>query len=382
MIEFAGVVPGVHPNLFAYITLAYFYGFDPLILAVFLLSSGIANSFVSFLPSIYLGAPESESSLSVLPGHRMLLRGRAHEAVKLTVEGGIYGVLISLCFLPLLFATLKFYDIVKRLIPIALVLVCLYMILTESNTFRKIAAIFVLVFSGIMGFAFLQYDTLFPVFTGFFGMPLLFLSWIRSTKMVVSQSLEEEYVNSKHSLWGGVIGSIAGILSGFLPGVGAAQTSAIVQELMRKKSDKIFLASLGAITTVDVLFSVLAIYLIGNPRSGIAQAIMQTMGVFSIHMLVLLVVCSMFAMLASSYITLKLSRAFAIKIAELDYRLLSRNVFLFLWLLVFLFSGFHGIVLCACAFFLGLFVNLSGIKRTTLMGFLILPTISFYLKFL
>ena len=63
----AGLIPGLHPNLFASLLLVYLYGIDPLLLSVFLLASGIANSFVSFIPSILLGAPEEEESLSVLP---------------------------------------------------------------------------------------------------------------------------------------------------------------------------------------------------------------------------------------------------------------------------------------------------------------------------
>ena len=86
-----GLVPGIHVNLVATtlfaispILLNYF---EPLSLAVFIISLSLTHSFLDTIPSIYLGAPENENALSVLPGQKMLLRGEGYQAVKITILG-------------------------------------------------------------------------------------------------------------------------------------------------------------------------------------------------------------------------------------------------------------------------------------------------------
>ena len=373
----AGLIPGIHPNLFASFILLYFYGFDPFLLCVFLLCSGIANSFASFIPSIFLGAPESENSLSVLPGHKLLLHGRGYEAVKLSVIGGIIGGIIGIMLLPVLILTGIWYSKFRFLIPIGLVAIVFFMIFSEIGWKRKILAIYVFLFSGLTGILFLDFDILFPVFTGFFGLPLLFLSFIKNVKLPEKISFECENVNSFKS---SLIGSAAGILTGILPGISSAQASMVVQELFGKRKEREFLISIGSITTVEIIISVFAIYIIGNPRSGIAHAIMSLIGKFSLEILILFILVSLFSIFISGYITIKIAKKFVFWIQGIDYSALSRNVFICLLFTVFVFSGLKGFLLCIAAFFLGLVVNVSKIKRTHLMGFLIVPTIMFYIS--
>ena len=74
----AGLLPGIHVNLisvFLLSILAFFLNFlQPIILAVFIVAMTISDTFVSFIPSIFLGAPDEDSVLSVLPGHELLLK--------------------------------------------------------------------------------------------------------------------------------------------------------------------------------------------------------------------------------------------------------------------------------------------------------------------
>ncbi len=372
----AGLVPGLHPNIFASLVLVYLMNIDPLLLAIFLLCAGITNSFVSFIPSIFLGAPESESSLSVLPGHRLMKMGRGYEAVYLTVLGGASGGILVFITLPLLFFIKLWYEKARLLIALGLIFISSYMILTEKNLKKVSTALFVFLFSGLIGIKLICFDVFFPVFTGFFGLPLLFHSWLRKSKLPEKVSLE---IEKKPKFSSTLIGLIGGILAGLFPGIGSAQASAVAQEVLRKKGDREFLVSIGAITTVDVILSVFAIYLIGNPRSGIAQAIMNLLGKFSLEILLLFIFISLSCVFLSGYITLKLSRKIVFLLEKIDYSRLCRNVFFFLFFLVFIFSNTLGVLLCITCFFLGLFTNLAGIKRTHLMGFLIIPTILIYL---
>ena len=98
---FCGFVPGLHPNSTIPVVFAFSFLFQPIEAAVILVSAGVANSFVSFIPAIFLGAPEAGSALSVLPGHRLLMQGRGFEAVRLTVIGGMGAMFLAVLMLPL-----------------------------------------------------------------------------------------------------------------------------------------------------------------------------------------------------------------------------------------------------------------------------------------
>ena len=94
-----GLIPGVHINLVAVSIFAlspFLLKFtSPLILSIFIVSMSITHTFTDFIPSCFLGAPESETALSVLPAHRLLLKGRAYEAIFLTVVGSLFSIIIN-----------------------------------------------------------------------------------------------------------------------------------------------------------------------------------------------------------------------------------------------------------------------------------------------
>ena len=101
-----GLIPGFHPNtVFTLVAMSVFLfqGLGNEALLVFAVSLAVANTFVDFIPSILFGAPEEDSILSILPGHRMLLNGRGYEAVFLTVVGGLGSMVLVVTGLPFLF---------------------------------------------------------------------------------------------------------------------------------------------------------------------------------------------------------------------------------------------------------------------------------------
>ncbi|MEM4248135.1 MAG: tripartite tricarboxylate transporter permease, partial [Candidatus Nanoarchaeia archaeon] len=108
-----GLTPGIHTNTVAALVLAGLpflsAHFSFTALGVFLVTMVIVHSFLDFIPSIFLGAPdEGETALSVLPGHKLLLEGQGYKALKLTVVGGVGTFLIGLVTLPLFFALVKY----------------------------------------------------------------------------------------------------------------------------------------------------------------------------------------------------------------------------------------------------------------------------------
>ncbi len=104
----SGLLPGIHNNNFALLLVAIApslaeKGIAPFYIAVIIISNSVAQTFHDIIPSVFLGAPDGDTALAVLPGHRLLLDGAGAEAVRLSALGSAGSVVASLLFvLPLL----------------------------------------------------------------------------------------------------------------------------------------------------------------------------------------------------------------------------------------------------------------------------------------
>lgn len=383
-----GLVPGIHPNVFVAAALgaAITSAFNPLSIAVFLIAAGVANSFVSFIPAILLGAPEDDSALSVLPGHRLLMAGRGYEAIKLTVVGSLGAVLFTLITLPLfaLFVP-PLYHIIRPSVHWLLAAVVAYMVLTERGLKAKVFALVTFILAGALGVITLDVwsnDILFPLLSGLFGLPLLLLSFKRKITLPESFGFEEERLSSRTTLSGIGIGSLAGILAGLLPGIGSAQATVLAQQATGREAESIdarkFLIAIGGVTTADIVYSLLALWLIGNPRSGIAVGVGRLLEINLSHIPIFLAVI-LTAAGAAAYLTLKLSRKALFAMRRIDYPRLSVTVFALICALIAIFSGFYGMLVAGIALAIGLIPNLTNIRRSHAMGCLILPTILYFI---
>ncbi|HSD57732.1 MAG TPA: tripartite tricarboxylate transporter permease, partial [Methanotrichaceae archaeon] len=88
----SGLVPGLHINNFAAIMLALSpqlmaQGLTSYHMASIVLAASISQTFFDCIPAIFVGAPDADTALTVLPGHRLMLEGRGIEAVRLSALG-------------------------------------------------------------------------------------------------------------------------------------------------------------------------------------------------------------------------------------------------------------------------------------------------------
>ena len=67
-----GLTPGIHINLIGVLlvslSLTSFSQMDPTILILFIVAMSITHTFIDFIPSIFLGCPDTDTELSILPG--------------------------------------------------------------------------------------------------------------------------------------------------------------------------------------------------------------------------------------------------------------------------------------------------------------------------
>jgi putative membrane protein len=380
----AGLVPGIHPNMIALIFSSLLFKIfpDSISFICFIVSLGVCNSFVSAIPSILFGAPDSEDSLAVLPGHRLLMKGFAYFAIKLTVIGSLFGFLFCLLCFPILYYFIPIiYNFVSSQMHLFLLTIVFLLILTERGIRNKILATFIFLISGILGIAgnslpISQNYYLFCLFTGLFGMPVLLLS-IKNNAKIPEQKFHDKKISVKSINRAIISGSFAGTLTGIFPGVSASHAT-IISNLTNKSNDR-FLISLGSATTTNIIFSFLSLFLIGKGRSGLAVIIKNFVNIGTKEFFLIIFV-SIISLGIASLVTLKISKILIKQIEKINYNLLNKITLLFLFFLVFLFAGFWGLMLSFISLSLGIFVNLNKIKRTHMMGSIMLPVILFYMK--
>jgi putative membrane protein len=384
---FTGLVPGVHPNTVAAILLTFTSSllafFTPHAVAVFIISMAISNTFLNFIPSVFIGAPEGDTALSVLPGHRFLLKGQAQEAICLTVAGGLGVMLLSFMMFPLVSVALPIlYAGVKGYMAWLLLSIAGVMILLDDG-FKRVYGLLVFGLSGMLGVMTMQtpllpdQTMLFPIFTGLFGISTLIIS-LGSGIIVPHQNESPVRLDRRDTVLGSVKGFFSGMLMGVLPGIGAAQAGVLSQEISRGKSLKEFMVSLGGINTVAALFSLMALYLISKPRSGAAIAVQEVLINFGPGELALLMATALFSAGVAAFLTIRLGRWFAGMFRKLDYQKVSVSIIVMLIGMVAVMTGPIGMLYLATSTAIGLLPPLLGVKRTHCMGVLMLPIMLFY----
>ena len=374
-----GLTPGIHINLIgvALISLSasLLFSISPIYLGVFITSMAITHTFIDFIPSIFLGCPDTDTELSVLPGHELLKKGQGYEAILLTTYGSLAAIFILILIsFPALFIISKTYDFIRTIIPYLLISASIILISLEK---RKGIALFVFLLTGFLGFSVLNMEIkepLLPLLTGLFGASMLLMSIKNKTKIS-----EQKITKSKTKIFKPIIGAlIASPICSFLPGLGSGQ-AAILGNTISKTNKKGFLVLLGATNTLVMGFSFVSLYIISKTRTGAAVALQKILGGFSWKILALILTISLISGLIAFFLTIYLAKFFSQKISKINYTFISSITLAILILVVFLMSGVLGLIVLAASTFTGIYCISLNVRRSNMMGVLLLPTIIFYL---
>ena len=375
-----GLVPGLHPNtIVLFVPFISQLGLPAASAIAFVVSIGVSNTFLDFIPSILLGASE-DSGLGAMPGHRMLLQGNGYEAVKLAVIGALGSVIFVVALLPaIVIAVPPLYAHARALTYGLLAAIVIVMVLSEKRG-KMPAAALCFFLAGAVGLAASHVPVdktlvLFPILSGLFGVSILLFA--SRGKVEIRNRGKEVRVTGRLQRRSVVLGSVGGIFSGFLPGVGSAEVASLAST---DRNDKSFLMILGSIALSNALLSILALWLIGNSRSGLAAALEQLTHIGAGEFMLIIAVTLLVAGI-SAIITLRLAKRSVGFITNNDYSLVSKAIIVMIVAMTIIFTGLYGVLLLATCTAIGIFAKACGVRRGILMGVLILPTILFYLPF-
>lgn len=425
-----GLLPGLHVNNIALILLsvsgAIVAAFSPLaeigitetflllLIAAFITGTALSHTFHDCIPTTFLGAPDEDTALSVLPAHQLLLEGKGYEAVVLSAIGS-YGAIV-VCFillLPIRFVIgqpLMMYETLQEIMAFVLIAIAILMIATEkgkvtdfglkgktSYALGMIFALFVFFLSGGFGLIILDFPVespiglaspvLFPALSGLFGMPTLLTSLV-TKPAIPKQILEKVNIDGetkKSSVLSIITGSIAGVLVSIIPGITSATGTIMAMNARGASGSRQTIVTLSAVNTASAFTVMAVLFIILRPRSGAALAVTELISIeewsqflMPMNLAYLLIVLIVGGAL-SFFLTIRIGKIFAKHFVKVPYAKVVLATIISICVLVFLFTGILGLLVLMVATIIGLLPVQWGVRRSHCMGVLLIPVILHFL---
>ena len=378
----SGLIPGVHANTLAGILLGaqalLLAVLGPLALAGALFAALITHTFVECVPSTFLGIPDADTSLAVLPAHALCLEGNGEEAVRIAALGSACAIVIAvplsvLCFV-FLPALQPYFD---WGIGILIVAVIGYMIVMSESPGWALAIFAV---SGLLGTFALRYDflcwhtiggttaVLMPLLAGLFGISVLLVA---AQGRLPAQQFRGLRVENKTVVKSSVLGTLAGIAVGWLPGLSTATANgALASVIGYEKDRRAYILATSAANTANAFIGLAALYALSRTRNGVMVALAE----LPLPSMSELMVIGVLAACLAYVVTISLSRS-AGWLNGINGTLLNRAVILFVVGLCILLTGPFGIFILVLATVLGLVPHMINVSRVYCMGAIMVPVI-------
>lgn len=365
-------MPGIHSNTVASVLATL--PLEPEALSLAIVAVLGAHLVFQFLPSIFLSIPDDTVVASVLPGHRLALAGKGREAVAICAFSSLAAAGASALLLPLSLILLPAaYSLIEPHMALVLCMASLFLLCSEREGRRIAIAAGIFLLAGVLGVASMRgaiNDPLFPAFSGLFAGSGILLSFTSRQRLPAQKGGRVEldflpYVAA---------GVLAGMLSDLLPGIAApAQIAIFASAFISTDDSRKFLALVASIAASHAVFAFGALLSIGKAREG-AIAIIEGLKPVSPEGLPALMGVLLLAMGVSAFLLMRLSRH-AGAIAKIDTKPLNLGVLAYLVCAVAVISGGAGLLLFASATAVGLLPPLLGVRRTHVMGLIIVPAI-------
>ena len=382
----SGLLPGIHANTLAGVLVSMqavlLVLFGPLTLGAALFSALITHTFVDNIPSTFLGVPDPDTALSVLPAHALCLEGNGEEAVRISALGSACAIAmavpLSVIFYLLLPAAQPLIDWGIGLLIVAVIG---YMIVTSESPGWACAIFFS---SGLLGLFTLSYGyvswhwinggsaLLMPLLAGLFGISVLATA---SQGMIPAQKYNGIRLDPRSVVRGSALGTAAGLAVGWLPGLSNATANGLLASTIGYSKDRrMYILATSAANTANAFIGVAAFFAISRMRNGVMVAlasipIASPSGLFAAGVL---------AACIAYPLTLWLSTS-AHRLGGINGRWLNGAVIIFVVVTSLILTGPFGGVILLLATLIGFVPPLVNVPRMYCMGAVMVPVILYSL---
>ena len=400
----SGLIPGIHSNTAAGLILSagtgIFAVYGETGLAVCMVAVLIVHTFLDIVPGTFFGVPDADTALSVLPAHRLCLLGHGEEAVRLSAVGSAYGTVFGLAILSVFLLVLPaIQDMIDWWSGIILIIVAGVLIVWSESPEWSFA---VFSLSGILGVFAFEYSwlcvpltdaispssasVLMPLLTGLFGISVLIFSKKGS---MPPQTFDGLHIERRSILKCSLIGTFAGSVVGWLPGLSNASANAVIASFVRfnepqsceSESDsdgrldgsRGYIIAASAANTANAFISIGAFYAIMRMRNGVMAAFSHLKEIPDLTFVILAAVT---AAISGYILTIGFSKAGRI-FSDINVRSLSVAVIVFMTAITLLFTGIFGLFILILASVVGSLTQIIDIRRVPCIGAVMIPVILF-----
>lgn len=374
-----GLLPGIHVNTMAAIMLASLAVllplFGPFFLAATLLSALITHCFVDAIPSTFLGIPDADTALAVLPAHALCMEGRGEEAVRISALGSATGVALALPLSAILLLVMPHFqqgiDWASGIILVAVI----GFLLVKSDA--PLWGLIVFCVSGLLGVFTFRYSfltppllgesaVLMPLLSGLFGISMLLYS---GKGAIPPQKFSGLDIGRDGILKGTILGGTAGLVVGWLPGLSNATANGVLASAVNYTRDRRgYLLATSAANTMNAVVGLAAFFAVDRMRNGVVAAL----ALIETPPLPLLLVSATVAALAAYLLTLWLS-GMAHILEGMNRTHLNRAVMVFVAVVSLIGAGIFGLFLLAMATAVGCIPRLVNVPQVFCMGAIMVP---------
>jgi putative membrane protein len=376
----AGLLPGIHPN-----AISYLLGYLPansMDLSIAIIASAAANNILSLIPAIFLFVPDTETVLSVLPGHTMVQAGLGRKAIMVCGWAALLSLLFLVFILPISFIALpSIYSMIRPILgPLLAALAVFFLLEERAKGISGLAkGAFVFLLAGTLGIVVLDSplvpEPLFPAFTGFFAFSSLLLSSGNASIPKQESWPSSHPVHMRTLALVVIFGSLLGVSADLLPALGSPAQLATFGSPLLVGNPSMFIALTTSITVGHSANSLVALHTIGKGRIGATAMVNDLIGQPNTETTVLLLAVFFIATAVSIAMLFALSDVFIRFVGKIDLRKVNVLLFIYLLAAVFYTGGIAAVLVATVATAMGVLPPLLGVRRTHLMGFLIVPTI-------
>jgi putative membrane protein len=259
----------------------------------------------------------------------------------------------------------------------------------------RLQALFLVAISGAFGWVILGLgENMYSPFLGREGEPLLpLLSGLFGAPWLIASLLGRVQIPpQRDTRWsppvidrirGTLLASTSGALVGFLPGVSSGVAAAVTGMALqskkgREETDRLWLFSISGVNTANTVYALVALFVIGRPRSGAVVAIEELLGGTDLNGLLFLLT-AMAASGAAGYVLTPWFGKRALSVLErIDYQWFAIGVLVFIALLSLVICGPLGLGVFASCASTGMLPLLWGVRRVALMGCLLVPVMAWF----
>ncbi|MBE6528919.1 MAG: hypothetical protein E7Z64_07195 [Thermoplasmata archaeon] len=394
---FTGLIPGIHVNTLAALMMIFYSVIElhltgyipaeyiPVAVCCIIMSASVVHSFVDFVPSVYVGAPDGEDCLSILPGHRLLLKGEGMKAVRAAAIGSLIGCSAAILLaIPIQYIMLSGLsdrlDVITKYVLLAVIVI---LMMNEHRSGNLFWGMICLLLSGALGYMVMELPIpsygvfgsgtlLMPMLAGLFGIPVM-LSSTQDNPL----PMQTDRVKDPTGFVPGLKGVLMGSVAGWFPGITSTVGATVSATFMSEKSPERFISTVASIGTVTTVLSLVTLSVSGGGRSGTVIVIGYILG-DSIRGLMtspflMMLLSAAVASLVGYMLTIMAGKSLSGLLSRVSQKVMNRTVVVFMVILTFLTTGTWGLVILVIATLIGFIPVVNGSNKTSLCGCLIMP---------